>query len=40
MFRMCIERGTPIAMLLSGGYQKDSSEIIAESISNLYFQFS
>ena len=35
MVRMCMTRKIPIAMLLSGGYQKINAKVIADSIENL-----
>ena len=32
VFRLCINRQIPIAMVLSGGYQKVNAEVIARSI--------
>ncbi|CAG8691816.1 16679_t:CDS:2, partial [Cetraspora pellucida] len=39
VFRMALEHGIPIAMVLSGGYQKKNAEIIASSILNLIKKF-
>ncbi len=35
VFETAKELGVPVAMVLSGGYTKESSKIIAESILNL-----
>ena len=35
MFKTSISRGICIAMLTSGGYQKNNAKIIADSIQNL-----
>lgn len=32
---MCRERGVPVVMLLSGGYQQSNAEVIADSLANL-----
>jgi histone deacetylase 11 len=40
VFRMGLDHGVPIVMLLSGGYQKKNAEIIAASILNLINKFS
>jgi histone deacetylase 11 len=32
---MCRERGVPVVMLLSGGYQHSNAEVIADSLANL-----
>ncbi|CAG8565083.1 11323_t:CDS:2 [Dentiscutata erythropus] len=39
VFRMALDHGIPIAMVLSGGYQKKNAEIIASSILNLIKKF-
>jgi hypothetical protein len=36
---MSLKYSIPIAMVLSGGYQKINAEIIANSIKNLYSKF-
>ena len=36
---MCTRRNIPVVMVLSGGYQKNNAEVIAESIENLDRQF-
>lgn len=35
VFRTCRERGIPVLMLLSGGYQKNNAAVIADSIANM-----
>lgn len=35
VFRECIDRAIPVAMVLSGGYHKGSARIIGESVENL-----
>ena len=37
---MCRERGVPVAMVLSGGYQQVNAEVIADSLENLVRKFS
>jgi histone deacetylase 11 len=39
MIQMCVDRKIPVAMFLSGGYQKVNAEIIANSIQNLLQKF-
>jgi len=36
VFEACISRGIPIAMVTSGGYSKNSADVIASSIMNLF----
>jgi hypothetical protein len=33
--RLCVDRKIPVAMFLSGGYQKINAQVIANSIQNL-----
>ena len=35
VFNLCLERKIPIAMLMSGGYQKSNGELIGRSIENI-----
>ena len=37
---MCKERGVPVVMLMSGGYQQVNAEVIADSLENLIRKFS
>jgi histone deacetylase 11 len=39
VFRSAFDRRVPIAMLLSGGYQKNNAQVIADSIQNLNRKF-
>lgn len=39
MIEMCIQRNIPVVMILSGGYLKINSKIIADSIENLVNKF-
>ena len=39
MFDICFKNKIPILMVLSGGYLKKNSKIIADSIINLYNKF-
>lgn len=36
---LALKNNVPVAMLLSGGYQKSNAGVIAESINNLYNKF-
>jgi hypothetical protein len=40
VFRHFLDKGVPIAMVLSGGYQMTNAPVIAESIANLFEKFS
>jgi acetoin utilization deacetylase AcuC-like enzyme len=35
VFQLCRECGTPVCMLLSGGYAKDSASAVAQSLGML-----
>eukprot|EP00013_Stygamoeba_regulata_P025006 CAMPEP_0177661998 /NCGR_PEP_ID=MMETSP0447-20121125/19027_1 /TAXON_ID=0 /ORGANISM="Stygamoeba regulata, Strain BSH-02190019" /LENGTH=403 /DNA_ID=CAMNT_0019167477 /DNA_START=57 /DNA_END=1268 /DNA_ORIENTATION=+ len=39
VFRFCLERGIPVCMVLSGGYQANNALVIANSIRNLFRVF-
>ncbi|CAG8490383.1 772_t:CDS:2 [Ambispora gerdemannii] len=39
VFRMALDHNVPVAMVLSGGYQKKNAEIIGASILNLVMKF-
>lgn len=36
VFGECVRRGVPVVMLTSGGYQRSTARVIADSILNLY----
>ncbi len=39
VFNRCLKYNIPIAMLLSGGYQRETADVIANSIQNLHSKF-
>jgi len=39
VFDMCLQKGIPLTMMLSGGYQKTNAAVIASSIANLHSAF-
>ena len=39
VFAYAFEHKIPIAMVLSGGYQKSNAPVIADSIQNLFSRF-
>ncbi len=39
VFRAALDRGIPLVMVTSGGYQKTNARVIARSIANLHQTF-